>query len=205
MKIINYGHACFLVEYNGVKLLFDPYQDESVPGLKLNKIETNYCFISHDHHDHNALCFADIKEEIVPTYKVIEIPHDKADGKLRGMNKIHIVRMDDFVIAHFGDIGVLPSDLEPFKDIDIILLPINGYYTIGALEALELFNKIQAKVLIPMHFYDKNLKTGYEDGNQIDILIESSNNINFIENDEIELNKNHKGIYVFKKVRSEND
>lgn len=202
MKIINYGHACFQIISKDFKLLFDPYQDDSVPGLKLPKIETDYVLISHDHHDHNAINLVNPKYENGLNYEVVEVPHDKENGALRGMNKIHIVEVEGLRIAHFGDIGVLPNDLSKLMNIDIALMPINGYYTIGANEALELFSKINAKCLIPMHFFDKNSEIGYFDGNQIDILLEQIDEANFIENDEYDFTENSKGIYVFKKARN---
>ena len=37
MKITYYGHSCFLVEENNSRILFDPYEDGSVPGFTLSK------------------------------------------------------------------------------------------------------------------------------------------------------------------------
>ena len=33
MKVIWIGHACFKIESKGASILFDPYEDGSVPGL----------------------------------------------------------------------------------------------------------------------------------------------------------------------------
>lgn len=55
MKITYYGHSCFLVEENNSRILFDPYEDGSVPGFTLSKdicVDAVYC--SHEHADHNA-------------------------------------------------------------------------------------------------------------------------------------------------------
>ena len=42
MKIINYGHACFKVIADDVSVIFDPFQDDSVPGINLPKdLEAN--------------------------------------------------------------------------------------------------------------------------------------------------------------------
>lgn len=201
MKIINYGHACFKIEGSDFNLIFDPYQKDSVPNLNLNKISANALFISHEHHDHNARELVEIINPYNVKYKIINTYHDKENGKLRGDNKITIVEVDGFKIAHFGDIGVLPSDYKDLMDIDIILVPINGYYTINALECLEIYKKTNAKILIPMHFFIKNQEIGYPDGNQIDILISNLDHVNYIENDEIEFNKNDRGVYIFKKAR----
>lgn len=201
MKIINYGHSCFKIVGNDFNLLFDPYKDESVPNLKLNKIQTNALFISHEHHDHNARENVDIVNHVDVSYDVVRVPHDKEGGKLRGFNKIHIVNVDGFKIAHFGDIGTIDIDLTKLTNIDIALVPINGFYTISALEAIDLCKKINAKIVIPMHFFDKKLKTGYKDGNQIDVLFSNIDDVKFIDSDEFEFRKGDSGYFVFKKVR----
>ena len=201
MKIINYGHACFKIIGKDFNLLFDPYKDNSVLNLKLPKVDANALFISHEHHDHNGRENVNITNHIDVKFDVINCFHDKENGKVRGNNKIHIVEVDGFKIAHFGDIGDVNIDLKKLYDIDIALIPINGFYTIGAIEAIELCKKINAKIVIPMHFYDKNNKTGYEDGDQIDILCSEIVDVKEIENDEFEFRKGDKGYYVFKKAR----
>lgn len=202
MKIINFGHACFEIVSGDFKLLFDPYQDNSVPGLKLPEIEVNNVLISHDHHDHNAENLIHINNKKRIDVEVVLVPHDKVNGKLRGMNKIHIVNIENTRLAHFGDLGIIPEKIDKLKNIDIALVPINGFYTIGAIEAISLYKKIGAKCIIPMHYYNKNLKNGYEDDDQIEKFLNEFENINFIDSDEFEFSAESKGAYVFKKVRN---
>jgi L-ascorbate metabolism protein UlaG (beta-lactamase superfamily) len=57
MKLTYYGHACFLVEVNGKKLLFDPFitPNELCSGIvSADDIECDYILISHGHADHIA-------------------------------------------------------------------------------------------------------------------------------------------------------
>lgn len=201
MKIINHGHACFQIVGDNVNVVFDPYQDDSVPNLNLGILKTNHLFVSHNHHDHNAY----EKVNIVPGKKVecivIECYHDKNKGLDRGLNKIHVVNIDGFKIAHFGDVGHIDLDYEKLQDIDIALIPINGYYTVGAIEALDISRKIKAKVFIPMHYFNKKYQTGYEDGNQIDILVNSSEDIHYIDDAEFEFTKDDRGIYIFERAK----
>ncbi|MBS1730124.1 MAG: metal-dependent hydrolase [Bacteroidetes bacterium] len=71
MHLTFYGHACFLIETNGKKLLFDPFisGNEAARNIDIKKIEADYIFVSHGHGDHttdllgiarrtNALCVA---------------------------------------------------------------------------------------------------------------------------------------------------
>jgi L-ascorbate metabolism protein UlaG (beta-lactamase superfamily) len=56
MKLTFYGHASFLVEVNGKKLLFDPFitPNPAAKAVDINQIEADYIFISHGHGDHIA-------------------------------------------------------------------------------------------------------------------------------------------------------
>jgi L-ascorbate metabolism protein UlaG (beta-lactamase superfamily) len=56
MKITFYGHSCFGVEYNGVRLLFDPFitPNEQASGVDISAIRPEYILVSHGHSDHVA-------------------------------------------------------------------------------------------------------------------------------------------------------
>ena len=173
MKIINLGHACFMFEGNGVSFVVDPYQDGSVPNLKMPHVSANYVFKSHDHADHNALELV----KIIPTdkelkYETIVVPHDHHNGAHRGLNKIHIFYVNGLKIIHTGDLGCIPNKevLDKIRQADILLAPINGHYTISSLELIELIKLIEPRLTIPMHYYKSWNNSGYPDGNQIDVF-----------------------------------
>ena len=56
MKFTFYGHACFAIETDGKKLLFDPFisGNELAKDIDINKIEADYILVSHGHGDHVA-------------------------------------------------------------------------------------------------------------------------------------------------------
>jgi L-ascorbate metabolism protein UlaG (beta-lactamase superfamily) len=57
MNLTYYGHATFLVEVKGKKLLFDPfvtYNELAKGKVDVNAIEADYIFLSHGHQDHVA-------------------------------------------------------------------------------------------------------------------------------------------------------
>ncbi len=58
MKLTFYGHACFLIEVNGKKILFDPFitPNEQANNVDIDTIEADYIFLSHGHSDHVADC-----------------------------------------------------------------------------------------------------------------------------------------------------
>jgi L-ascorbate metabolism protein UlaG (beta-lactamase superfamily) len=56
MQFTFYGHACFVVEVGGKKLLFDPFisPNEKASAINVDEIEADYILISHGHEDHIA-------------------------------------------------------------------------------------------------------------------------------------------------------
>lgn len=189
MKLFNYGHSCFGIFHNDTMLLFDPYKDNSVPNLTCPTIFVDNVFISHEHDDHNARDKAIIKNNCSTNYGVetLKTFHDKEKGRLRGENIVHKIKMDGITIAHLGDLGEIDENLISFlKDVDILLCPLNGFYTIGAKEAVELLNLLNPSIFIPMHYFKNG--SGYEDNNQIDIFKKDIKQFISVYENEIDLN-----------------
>lgn len=192
MKIINYGHACFKILNSTVSVIIDPYRDDSVPGLEpLQYLKANYVFKSHDHFDHDAT----FKVKLEPTDNKLDVikvnlPHDKVGGAKRGMSVAHIFKLDGLSICHMGDIGdpEVVKRHEELKDLDIVLCPINGFFTISALEAIELKKAMSWKLLIPMHYEKKDEGSGYPDGGQIDIFLKNMPNHKYVD-DELDIDE----------------
>ena len=205
MKIINYGHSCFKIIFNDLSIVLDPYQDKSVPGLVLpNNLKANYVFASHSHFDHCAL----EKVEVIKTnekldVKEIILPHDKVGGQQRGMNIARLFKLGDKTILHLGDIGDV-NELFKHKElenIDIVLCPINGFFTISSLDAVKAYNVLHWKLIIPMHYEIKEKGIGYPDGNQIGIFKNNIKDYIELDNDELEVSEDlfkHKSLIFLK-------
>jgi L-ascorbate metabolism protein UlaG (beta-lactamase superfamily) len=54
MEISYLGHACFLANIDGIKILFDPYisKNPMASEIDLNKIMVDFILVSHGHEDH---------------------------------------------------------------------------------------------------------------------------------------------------------
>ena len=170
MKIKYLGHASFMITSDtGIKILTDPYVTGGI--LSYGEIEesADIVTVSHNHGDHNNVAAVRGNPEVVrgvtkirgiefkgtPTY------HDDAGGKLRGNNTILCFEVDGATVCHLGDLGHQLSDkqIAELGRIDILLIPVGGFYTIDAKVATEVCNQLKPKVIIPMHY--KNDKCGY--------------------------------------------
>lgn len=168
MKIMWYGHSAFQVATeDGVRIIIDPYESGAFGGsVGYGKIkdEADIVLISHNHEDHN--CTKDIQGKFTQIDKAgqykekgVEINaistfHDKVQGKERGANLIFVISAEDMRVAHLGDLGHTPdrSVLEHMGKIDILLLPVGGFFTIDAKEATEIMNMLKPAITIPMHY-----------------------------------------------------
>ena len=156
MKIQYLGHACFKLSSGDNSLIIDPYQDGSVPGLKPLREEATRVITSHQHADHYGIECIKIVRGNPDIFKISPIStwHDDQQGALRGSNTIHIVECEGYRIAHFGDLGCSLSDVEKqlLKDLDVIMIPVGGYFTIDANQAAEIIKELSPKCAIPMHY-----------------------------------------------------
>jgi L-ascorbate metabolism protein UlaG (beta-lactamase superfamily) len=168
MKIKWYGHAAFKITTDGgVRVIIDPYQPGAFGGaLSYGKIteETDIVLTSHDHDDHNYTkdiegTFKHFNKEGVYKEKGLTIEafpcfHDPSEGKERGNNLVFIIEVDGMRLAHMGDLGhtLTQETVKKMGRVDIVLLPVGGFYTIDSDEAGMVMNDIKPKVTIPMHY-----------------------------------------------------
>lgn len=170
MDIKYLGHASFILKKKrGIAVVTDPFSTLSV-GLKYPKVEAQIVTVSHDHEDHSA------SEEVKGDPLVINLPgeyeshtvvitgyptfHDKTKGQERGGNIVFKIEMDDISVMHCGDLGHTLSDelIEAMGDVDILMVPVGGFYTIDAKDALGVIKEIEPSIVIPMHYAVDGMK-----------------------------------------------
>ena len=169
MQVKWLGHSFFLVtSAAGVRLAFDPF-GETV-GYPLQEVSADFVLVSHDHFDHNNLKLVRGYEEVFrgagnyerKGIKITISPtcHDEEGGKKRGKNHVSRVAVDGMVLVHCGDLGMVPEskDLEAWKPVDILLLPVGGVYTIDAQKAKLLVKALNPHIVVPMHYKTRYLQ-----------------------------------------------
>ncbi len=169
MTITWYGHSCFRLESKESSLLVDPFSSEI--GLRPPKIKDDIVLVSHQHYDHNNVEGLPEDSFLIKNpgeyeakgifIRGIQSFHDKSQGKERGLNTVYIIKMEDMALAHLGDFGeekLSEEQVEKIGDIDILMIPIGGTYTINYKEAVEIIQQIEPKIVIPMHYKIEGLK-----------------------------------------------
>ncbi len=191
------GHSCFLVtSAAGVRVVTDPYSIGS--GINYSPVAeaADVVVISHEHHDHNAAWAVQGEPEIVRgvgtktvrgiQFKGIATHHDKSGGGERGNNTVFRFTVDGVRLCHLGDLGHLLTRTQcaEIGEVDILFVPVGGFFTIDADDATRVCDQLRPKVTIPMHF--KTPKCDYTIG-VVDDFVVSKQNVRETHSSEIEI------------------
>jgi L-ascorbate metabolism protein UlaG (beta-lactamase superfamily) len=198
MKIKYLGHSCFQIFSETQSVVIDPYSDGSVPGLEPLRVKANAVYCSHQHADHNGVsCVEFDGEDTDFTRTQIASWHDDQQGALRGPNTIQVFECDDKRIAHLGDLGCDLDDEQraQLQDLDVLMIPVGGYFTIDAKQAAKIVLELKPKCVIPMHYKGENF--GYDVLATVDDFLALVPGAQKIDADEIELT-DAKGLIVLK-------
>jgi L-ascorbate metabolism protein UlaG (beta-lactamase superfamily) len=165
MKVKWLGHSCFLVtSKGGVRIITDPYAVGG--GINYSPIEetADIVVVTHGHDDHSNVSAVRGIPEVVKgsgtktakgiQFKGIAAYHDASQGTQRGPNTIFCFTIDDIKLCHLGDLGHLlsPEQIAEIGAVDILFVPVGGFYTIDAPVASQVCDQLKPKVVIPMHF-----------------------------------------------------
>ena len=169
MDIKYIGHASFLRKGKTATVITDPF-DPKMTGLSFPSLSADIVTVSHEHKDHNYV------KGIEGDPLIIRLPgeyekkgvrvsgmstfHDDKNGKDAGRNTMFSIEIDGVHILHCGDLGHALSDemVEEMEQVDVLLVPTGGTYTISADEAVEVIKAIEPSFVIPMHYFHKKLK-----------------------------------------------
>lgn len=194
LTITNYGHSCFSVTYGDYTMVIDPYEKNSIPGLPALDLVADDVFVTHEHHDHNARNAVQLKEKPVASpFKLTRITcaHDKDGGRKRGMTDLLLFEGENLRFAHFGDIGenLTAEKRELLKNLDLLLIPVGGYYTIDPEEAKEMIKDLNPLVVIPMHY--RTAEFGLSEIEPLENFTSLFDQVIFYREDTLVLDKNH--------------
>ncbi len=200
MKVKYLAHAAFkLTSSSGLSIVTDPYT--AGDKIKFGDIRetADIVTISHEHYDHNNAAAVKGNPKVVKSstgqaeIKGIKIQgiatfHDEASGSQRGKNVVYIMEIDGIRVCHLGDLGhgLTPGQVAELGKIDVLLLPVGGFYTIDAAGATRVCDAIAPRVVIPMHFKTPKIDLPIA---PVDDFLKGKKNVTRIEGSETELDK----------------
>ena len=171
MVISYHGGQCFKVSFGDTTLAFNPISKQSK--LTETKFGSDAAFVTFWHPDFNGVdqvAHGSKQPFVADTPGEFEIGSVVARGfgvkttydKVESFNTIFQVRLEDMNLVFLGalsDPEIDPKILGELGDIDILFIPIGGGDMLGVPQAAKLANKLEAKLVIPMHYDDAALKT----------------------------------------------
>lgn len=187
------GHSCFMIS-DSVKIVTDPF-DKRV-GYPVPDVNADIVLISHEHSDHNNVSAIKGKPEIIRgekeqtkkgiIFKAVKTSH--GDG--RGENYIRLWEFEGMRFAHFGDLGVdlADSQYKEIGSVDVVFIPVGGYYTIDAGQATKIINKLNPKVVFPMHYKTEVMGSGFPISG-IEPFLKGKRNVNKVGKNSVSLKK----------------
>lgn len=179
MHIIWQGQSCFQIIVSQSKgeqtrIVIDPFSEDI--GLKPLKLEADVLLVSHNHADHNnikAVSGSSFLIEGPGEYEIKDIfiqgiPafHDDKEGREKGQNTIYKIEAEELRLCHLGDLGqkeLTVEQLDQIGEVDILLVPVGGVYTIDDKGAAKIISQIEPRIVIPMHYQLPKLKVKLDD------------------------------------------
>jgi len=171
MTIVWYGHSCFKITNQGghLTIIIDPF--ETKIGLRPPRGAADIVTVSHNQYDHNNIKSVSGTPFIINSPGEYEIKgirilglssfHDRKQGQERGINTIYLIEVDKIRVCHLGDFGqerLANGQLETIGQVDVLMIPVGGTYTIDAKEAVKVAEQIEPHLIIPMHYKLAGLK-----------------------------------------------
>ncbi|MFC1945950.1 MBL fold metallo-hydrolase [Chloroflexota bacterium] len=162
MEISWLGHSCFRIRSGQTTIVTDPFPSDL--GYNLGKQLAHIVTVSHQHPNHAFAEGVGGEPRVIRSPGEYEISsalimglaafHDDQRGAERGKNTIYLIEIDGISVCHLGDIGhpLSAAHLEEMEEVDILLIPVGGVTTIGAVSAAEIIRRVEPRVAIPMHY-----------------------------------------------------
>ncbi len=167
-----WGHAMFaLTASDGTRVLLDPYSEIGYQIPTAAELSAQVVTLSHDHPDHSNVTLAGEAtvlrgltadgwasvDETFDDTRIFSIDafHDNSEGSERGRDALFVIETAGLRIAHLGDIGQAELTLEQLDalgQIDVLLIPVGGVFTVDAAGATDIVGQIGPRIVVPMHY-----------------------------------------------------
>jgi L-ascorbate metabolism protein UlaG (beta-lactamase superfamily) len=169
VRLTYVGHSTFLIESPRRVRIATDYNDYVRPPVVPDIVTMNHAHSTHysDHPDpaikfvlrgwtpdnkpaEHDLTFEDVRVRNVPTNI-----RDGSGGTERYGNSIFVFEIAHLCIAHLGHLHhtLTQQQLDALGRVDVVLVPIDGSYTLDLEGMVEVLQALKAPLMIPMHYF----------------------------------------------------
>jgi L-ascorbate metabolism protein UlaG (beta-lactamase superfamily) len=166
------GHSTFLIESpGGIKIATD-YNDyvrpEAIPDIAtMNRAHsTHYTlnpdpaikFVLHGWGEGDQPAKHELELGDVYVRNVVTNIRDWSGGTIYSQNSIFVFEIGGLCIAHLGHLHhtLTPAHLDALGRIDVVLVPVDGSYTLNTDGMVEVLKQIDAPLAVPMHIFGEH-------------------------------------------------
>jgi L-ascorbate metabolism protein UlaG (beta-lactamase superfamily) len=169
VRLTYVGHSTFLIESPRLVRIATDYNDYVRPPVLPDIVTMNHAHSTHftEHPDpaikyvlrgwtpdgspaDHDLTFQDVRVRNVPTNI-----RDWSGGTERHGNSIFVFELAQMCIAHLGHLHhtLTQQQLNAIGRVDVVLVPVDGSYTLDLDGMVEVLHALKAQLMIPMHFF----------------------------------------------------
>lgn len=169
VRITFVGHSTFLLESPQLVRIASDYNDYVRPNVLPDIVTMNHAHSTHytdrpdpgiahvlrgwagnEHPARIDMTFKDVRVRNVPTnIRAYD------GGTERHGNSIFIFEIANLCIAHLGHLHhtLTQAQLDEMGRVDVVMVPVDGSYTLDLDGMIEVLHALKAPLLIPMHYF----------------------------------------------------
>ena len=169
VRISYAGHSTFLIESPKLVRIATDYNDYVKPSVLPDIVTMNHAhsthytdrpepgirFVLRGWRDDGKPTDWDVQFQDVRVRSVATNIRDYAGGTQRHGNSIFIYEVANLCIAHLGHLHhtLTQQQLNEIGRVDVVLVPVDGSYTLDLEGMIEVLVSLKAPLMIPMHFF----------------------------------------------------
>ncbi len=157
------GHVSAVTDYNGYNIPVDPPDIATMNHAHSTHYTLNpdprIAHVLHGWRDDGEPAQIDLT---VGDLHVRNLPTNIWDwaggGTEQYGNSIFVFESAGLCVGHLGHLHHLltPDDLATLGQLDVVMAPVDGMWTLGLDDMMQVIESLHAPVVIPMHYYDRS-------------------------------------------------